>query len=113
MSSFFRRCLAPAVGSLARAVLEPTAKENEASGRSLEARIAALREDEHIRKRTQGQAYEVRHFGNDMAHGDFVDPVAKEEAGEFSSNRWPRTSTRSTSPPRVSKDKEARGARQA
>jgi hypothetical protein len=71
-----------AVGSLARAVIEATAKDRGAEGRNLEKRIDALRDGDHIRKHTQEQAHEVRHFGNEMAHGSFVDPVTKEEAEE-------------------------------
>lgn len=29
------------------------------------------------------QAHELRHFGNDMAHGDFTQPTTKEEAEEI------------------------------
>lgn len=71
-----------AVGSLARAVIEATAKDKGAKGGSLEKRIDALREADHIRKHTQEQAHEIRHFGNDMAHGDFVEPTTKVEAEE-------------------------------
>lgn len=71
-----------AVGSLARAVIEATAKDKGAEGKNLEKRIDALRDGDHIRKHTQEQAHEIRHFGNHMAHGDFVEPVAQEEAEE-------------------------------
>jgi hypothetical protein len=67
-----------AAGSLARAVIEATAKEKGAVGRNLAARIDAL----DIREHTKEQAHEIRHFGNDMAHGDFIDAVTKEEAAE-------------------------------
>lgn len=71
-----------AVGSLARAVIEATAKDKGAGGGSLAGRIDALRNADHVREHTKEQAHEVRHFGNDMAHGDFVDPVTREEAEE-------------------------------
>lgn len=71
-----------AVGSLARAVIEATAKDKKAEGKDLAKRIDALRDGDHIRRHTQEQAHEIRHFGNDMAHGDFVDPVTKEDAAE-------------------------------
>lgn len=71
-----------AVGALARAVIEATAKDKGAEGGNLAARIDALRHGDHIREHTKAQAHEVRHFGNDMAHGDFVDPVTQEEAEE-------------------------------
>lgn len=71
-----------AVGSLARAVIEATAKDKKADGKDLAKRIDALRAGDHIREHTKEQAHEVRHFGNDMAHGDFVEPVTKEDAEE-------------------------------
>lgn len=71
-----------AAGALARAVVEATAKDKEAKGDNLAARIDALHEADHIRTHTKEQAHEIRHFGNDMAHGDFVAPVTKEEAEE-------------------------------
>ena len=71
-----------ATGSLARAVVEATAKEEGAEGRDLYQRIEALAESGDIRKHTKDQAHEVRHFGNGMAHGDFTDPVTQEEAAE-------------------------------
>jgi hypothetical protein len=71
-----------AVGALARAVVEATAKDKKATGTNLETRIDALHAADHIRTHTQEQAHEVRHFGNDMAHGDFADAVTKEEAEE-------------------------------
>ncbi len=72
-----------AVGSLARAVIEATAKDKGALGKNLEARIDALHAADRIRTHTKEQAHEIRHFGNDMAHGDFTDPVTKEEAQEI------------------------------
>lgn len=71
-----------AVGSLARAVVEATAKDKEAQGRNLAARIDAMAAAGHIREHTKEQAHEIRYFGNDMAHGDFADPVSEEEAAE-------------------------------
>lgn len=35
-----------------------------------------------IRPHTQEAAHELRFLGNDMAHGDFVDPVDAEDADE-------------------------------
>ena len=71
-----------AAGSLARAVIEATAKEKMAKGKDLHQRIESLRADDHIRKHTCEQAHEIRHFGNEMAHGDFVDDVSPAEAEE-------------------------------
>lgn len=72
-----------AVGSLARAVIEATAKDKEAAGGHLAARIDALASAGYIREHTKEQAHEIRHFGNDMAHGDFASPVEEEEAAEL------------------------------
>lgn len=71
-----------AAGSLARAVVEATAKDKNATGDNLASRIDALATDGHIRQHTKEQAHEIRHFGNDMAHGDFAEPVNAEEAAE-------------------------------
>ncbi len=71
-----------AVGSLARAVVEATAKDKGADGKDLAKRIDALRAADHLRKHTADQAHEIRYFGNEMAHGDFVQSVPKEEAEE-------------------------------
>lgn len=71
-----------AVGSLARAVIEATCKDKKAEGAKLYQRIEALHANDHVRKHTKDQAHEIRHFGNGMAHGDFADPVTKEEAEE-------------------------------
>jgi hypothetical protein len=68
-----------AAGALARAVIEATAKDREAAGKNLADRIDAL----NLRDFTKDQAHEIRHFGNDMAHGDFADPVTDEEAAEI------------------------------
>lgn len=72
-----------AVGALARAVIEATAKDKRAEASTLSDRINALAEAGHVRKHTQEQAHEVRHFGNGMAHGDFTDPLSREDAEEI------------------------------
>lgn len=72
-----------AAGSLARAVVEATAKDKKAQGGNLAARIDALAAAGHLREFTKEQAHEIRHFGNGMAHGDFTDPVSDEAAAEI------------------------------
>ncbi len=72
-----------AAGSLARAVVEATAKDKKAKGGNLAERIDALAADGHVREFTKEQAHEIRHFGNGMAHGDFTNPVSDEEAAEI------------------------------
>ena len=64
---------------LARAVIEATAKYKGVTGRNLEVKIDAMVTGELIPKRIARAAHEVRHFGNDMAHGDFIDDVTEEE----------------------------------
>lgn len=71
-----------AVGALARAVVEATAKEKGITKGRLVEKIDKMAEDGHIRELVKEAAHEVRHFGNDMAHGDFVDEISEEEANE-------------------------------
>ncbi len=68
---------------MARAVIEAITKDKQVGGLNLEKRIDALQESDHIRKHTRDQAHQIRHFGNEMAHGDFIDPVTQEEAEEI------------------------------
>lgn len=100
-----------AVGSLARAVIEATAKDKNAGGKDLAKRIDALRDADHIRIHTKEQAHEIRHFGNDMAHGDFIDPVAQEEAEEVIELMAEVLDEVYQSPARLEKRKAARLAR--
>lgn len=103
-----------AVGSLARAVIEATAKEKKVGqGQKLAAKIDALHEADHIRKHTKEQAHEIRHFGNDMAHGDFVDPVTKEEAEEVIELMAELLDKVYRSPARLAQRKAAREAKKA
>jgi hypothetical protein len=67
--------------SLARAVIEATAKEKGIATGNLVVKIEAMHTQGFIREHVKAAAHEVRHLGNDMAHGDFVDPVDKEDAG--------------------------------
>ena len=102
-----------AVGSLARAVIEATAKDKEADGHNLQARIDALAEAGHIREHTTAQAHEVRHFGNSMAHGDFVDPVTEEEAAEVVELMSEVLNEVYQSPAKLARVREAREAKKA
>lgn len=97
-----------AVGALARAVIEATAKDKGADGKTLEKRIDALHADDHVRKHTKEQAHEIRHFGNDMAHGDFADPVTREEAEEVVELMSEVLDEVYQSPARLQRRKEAR-----
>lgn len=98
-------------GSLARAVVEATAKDKKANGKNLEARIDALASAGHIREHTKEQAHEIRHFGNGMAHGDFADPVSEEESAEVLELMSEVLNEVYQSPARLAKVKAAREAR--
>ena len=72
-----------AVGSLTRAVVEATAKDKGIKVTGIEAKINALAAAGHLRPDVTATAHEIRHFGNDMAHGDFTDPVTKNQATDM------------------------------
>lgn len=65
---------------LARAVIEATAKAHGITDGNLHSKIEALADKDLIRPLIKKAAHGVRVFGNDMAHGDFVEPVTKEES---------------------------------
>ena len=65
---------------LARSVIEASAKEVGITKGRLVDKIEKLHEDQWIRQHVKDGADSVRHFGNDMAHGDFVQPVTEEES---------------------------------
>ncbi|MGA4731007.1 DUF4145 domain-containing protein [Micromonospora taraxaci] len=64
---------------LARSVIEATAKDKQITSGSLLAKIDALYAGGFIREHIKDGAHEVRHLGNDMAHGDFVEPVDSDD----------------------------------
>lgn len=66
--------------ALTRAVIEATAKERGISKPSLYAMIEQMRDDGLIRSSTCEEAHEIRHWGNGMAHGDFVGVVSSVQA---------------------------------
>jgi hypothetical protein len=65
---------------LARSVIEATAKDNGIPDGNLKNKIDKMKDDDLIRPRIAAVAHSVRVFGNDMAHGDFVQPVTAEES---------------------------------
>lgn len=67
---------------LARSVVEATAKEKGITTGKLVSKIDALHQQGMIRTHVKEAAHEIRYLGNDMAHGDFVNPVSSEEAEE-------------------------------
>lgn len=67
---------------LARSVVEATAKEKGITSGNLVAKIDEMQARGLIREHVKAGAHEVRHLGNEMAHGDFVEAVTEEEAQE-------------------------------
>jgi hypothetical protein len=68
---------------LARAVIEATAKAKQITSGSLYNKIEKMHADGLLSELVRDQAHEVRYLGNDMAHGDFVEPVSAVEADEI------------------------------
>jgi hypothetical protein len=71
-----------AAALMARSVVEATAKNKGITSGNLQGKIDTMRERDLIREHVKEAAHEIRHLGNDMAHGDFVQPTEKEEAEE-------------------------------
>lgn len=67
---------------LARAVTEAVAKDKGVTTGTLAAKIDELVKLDVIRQSMSDAAHEIRHIGNDMAHGDFVEEVESEESEE-------------------------------
>ena len=68
---------------LARAVIEATAKAKQIANGTLYNKIEKMHEHGLLSELVRDQAHEVRYLGNDMAHGDFVEPVSAEDADEI------------------------------
>lgn len=66
--------------SLSRAVVEATAKHLGIVDGKLYAKINEMVTRGHLRRHTGDVAHEIRHWGNDMAHGDFASPISHDEA---------------------------------
>lgn len=71
-----------AAGAMARAVVEATAKEKGITSGTLIKKIDEMNAQRIVAPHVAEAAHEIRHFGNDMAHGDFIDPVTAEDADE-------------------------------
>lgn len=69
-----------AVGALARAVVEATAKAQGITNGTLMSKIDELDAQLLVTPHVARAAHEVRHLGNEMAHGDFADPLDREDA---------------------------------
>lgn len=97
--------------SLARAVIEASAKDKGITKGQLHAKIEALENSGHIRAHIRDAAHEVRHLGNEVAHGDFVDPIEAEEAEEALALMGEVLQEVFQSPARVARVKAAREAK--
>lgn len=64
---------------LARGVVEAVAKDKGVDKGNLAAKIASLESQGFVRRFTREAADEIRHLGNDMAHGDYVEPADKQD----------------------------------
>lgn len=64
---------------MARTVVEATAKDKGIKTGSLVAKIDELARQGFIRPSTKDAAHEIRHFGNDMAHGDIEEVPDSED----------------------------------
>jgi hypothetical protein len=71
-----------AAGAMARAVIEATAKDKRITKGPLIDKIEEMARQDLIRPHIRDAAHEVRHLGNDMAHGDFIDPIDETETAE-------------------------------
>ncbi|MGH3863567.1 DUF4145 domain-containing protein [Actinokineospora sp.] len=67
---------------LARSVVEATAKEKGITSGVLASKIEEMHKAHLIRPHVREAAHEIRYLGNEMAHGDFVATVTKEDAVE-------------------------------
>jgi hypothetical protein len=65
---------------LARSVVEATAKDKGITSGTIKQKIDAMFERRLIREHIRDGAHEVRFLGNEMAHGDFTEPVTDEDA---------------------------------
>jgi hypothetical protein len=99
--------------SLARAVIEATAKEKGVRMNGIAAKIDAMAESGFIRPHIQQAAHEVRHLGNEMAHGDFIDAVTSEESALALELMAEVLEEVFQSPARVARARAAREARRA
>lgn len=68
---------------MARSVVEATCKAKAITSGNLMTKIDALANAGHVRAHIRDAAHEIRHLGNDMAHGDFIEPITPEEADEI------------------------------
>lgn len=68
---------------MARSVIEATAKHKGITKGVLRDKIDEMRNQDLVRELVRRQAHAIRLLGNEMAHGDFVDPISEEESAEI------------------------------
>lgn len=99
--------------SLARAVVEATAKDKGLTNGTVAAKIDAMARAGYIRPHIQEAAHEVRYLANEMAHGDFIQPVSSEESALALELMAEVLAEVYQSPARVARARAAREARRA
>lgn len=100
-----------AAAVLARAVVEATAKEKGYAENGIRTKIDEMYRDRVLREHIKDAAHEVRHLGNEMAHGDFVDAVLPEESAVVLQLMDEVLDEVFQSPARVKRVREAREAK--
>jgi hypothetical protein len=98
---------------LARSVIEATAKDKDITTGPLISKIDQLYNQRLIRPDVRDEAHEIRQFGNDMAHGDFVRDASPEEADLLLALMDAVLTDVYQSPAQVARAKAARERRQA
>jgi hypothetical protein len=96
---------------LARSVIEATAKDKGITTGQLISKIDQMHDQRLIRPDVRDGAHEVRHFGNDMAHGDFLGDVSPQDADLVLALMEAVLTDVYQSPARVARAKAARAAR--
>lgn len=102
-----------AATQLARSVVEATAKDKGITRGQLVVKIDELFNRGLIREYVRDGAHEIRHLGNEMAHGDFVSPVTSEETDLVLTLMSEILDEVYQSPARVAQARAARAARNA
>jgi hypothetical protein len=98
---------------MARSVIEATAKDKGITTGPLISKIDQLYDQRLIRPDVRDGAHEIRQFGNDMAHGDFVRETSPEEANLVLALMDAVLTDVYQSPAQVARAKAARERRQA
>ncbi|MEV8443170.1 DUF4145 domain-containing protein [Actinosynnema sp. NPDC051121] len=96
---------------LARAVVEASAKAVGVTVNGIYPKIEGLHNEGIIREHIKEAAHEIRFLGNDMAHGDFVEPIAAEEVELVLTLMGELLAEVFQSPARVARAREARLAK--